>query len=307
MTRQAATGCDAAPARSGGAVRAGLRPREPSRSVWRNAAALGLSLLLAACQGHRADAGPVSGTGHPVTDPRNARFQIEDRVVALRAGRAASPAAPGSATLARTRILEPIVHGDLDADGDTDAVLWLLDAPGGSGSFLYLATAMREGDGYLGSAAIFVGDRLVPGVIRIDNGVVRADYQDRRPAQAMAAPPSVPRTAYLTWEGQGLRRWPEVAGAEFLQGWLTIGHEVRAFRACGETADLWLSGSSAALGLLEDGYAAAIGARPAYAPLFVSVLGRRVVPAREGFGADYRAALTVEALLKIWPGGACTQ
>jgi len=274
----------------------------------RHAGAIGLCFLLGGCPGFRQGPEPVRAMAGPAADPLNASYRIEDRVVELRDGEGLRPVAPGSAALARTSVVGKPVLGDLDGDGDQDALLWLVDTPGGSGSFVYLAATMREGDGYLGGSAVFVGDRLAPGALRIRNGVVLADYADRLPGQPMAARPTVPGTAYFTWEGQALRRWPEpVAAEQFLQGWLVIGHEVRTFRPCGEGQDLWLAGGSPALSELKAAYRAAAGSAPAYAPVFVSVMGRRTRPPGDGFGADYRVGFRVGAMLKAWPAGTCSR
>jgi hypothetical protein len=44
-------------------------------------------------------------------------------------------AAPGSATNSRTQDFDAPVFGDLDDDGDDDAASWLVQQPGGSGTY----------------------------------------------------------------------------------------------------------------------------------------------------------------------------
>lgn len=50
-----------------------------------------------------------------------------------------------------------------------------LQGPGGSGTFFYLAPAIRDHDGSLGGEAVLLGDRIAPRDLTIHNGIVFAD------------------------------------------------------------------------------------------------------------------------------------
>jgi hypothetical protein len=139
---------------------------------------------------------PVSETG-AAANPLDATYSIEDRRIRLRNGRHEVEAAPGSAAKAATRVFGLPVSGDLDGDGDEDAVLFLTHDPGGSGTFYYVAAAVNEEGLSRGTNAVLLGDRISPEKIGIQNGVVFVDYADRRPDEPMAAAPSVARTKVL--------------------------------------------------------------------------------------------------------------
>ena len=134
---------------------------------------------------------PISGS------PLNAAYIIEGKEVRLVHGRAEAEVAPGSATKIKTSVFGKPVYGDLDGDGDEDAALFLVQDPGGSGTFYYVAAALKAGDKYRGTKAVLLGDRIVPQTLEIRNGVIIVHHADRRPDEPMTAPPSVGKTKYL--------------------------------------------------------------------------------------------------------------
>lgn len=150
-----------------------------------------------------------AGSGDPVaTDPGEATYQIELEPVSLAGGRSEKEAAPGAATKVVTTLVEAPVLGDLNGDGVEDAALWLLHQPGGTGSLLYVAVALNIGGRYVGTNAVFVGDRIVPQALRIRNGLLSVTYVDRRKDESMAAHPSVGATKHLMVSGGVLAEMP---------------------------------------------------------------------------------------------------
>jgi hypothetical protein len=154
----------------------------------------------------------------PATDPLNATYIVEGQ-----------PAKP--------------VYGNIDGKGDVDAALFLTYDPGGSGTFYYAAAALEVDGFYLGTHAILLGDRVAPQNISVRNGVIVANYATRRRDESLSAAPSVGTSTYLILEGNGLKETgPFTAGEVVVEGWVTIGHEVRSFVPCSPASALWLAG-----------------------------------------------------------------
>ncbi|MDP6775444.1 MAG: Gmad2 immunoglobulin-like domain-containing protein [Candidatus Latescibacteria bacterium] len=167
-----------------------------------------LSLLVAAiaglgCEGPTPDTEGVDrrSASRPATTPLEATYLIEGHAVSLVGGHAESPAAPGSATRIQTDVFGEPAHGDLDGDGDGDAVLLLIHDPGGSGTFAYLAAAIKSDGGYVGTNAVLLGDRILPHRITVLSGLAIADYLGRQPDESMSADPTVGRTKILVVDG----------------------------------------------------------------------------------------------------------
>jgi hypothetical protein len=133
-------------------------------------------------------------------DPLNAVYTIEGHEVRLFRGRAEKAAAPGSATKSTISVFGKPVYGDLDNDGNDDAALILARDLGGSGTFYYVAASLKVNGSYRGTNAVFLGDRIAPKDVGIQDGVVVVNYAIRGPGQAMTAQPSVGRTKYLKLE-----------------------------------------------------------------------------------------------------------
>jgi len=141
---------------------------------------------------------PVSGGG-AAADPRNATYTVDGRQIPLHNGRSEAQVSPGFAAKAVTAVYGEPAFGDLDGDGDEDAVLLIVHDPGGSGTFYYIAASISENGRYRGTEAVLLGDRISPRRIEIQNGVVVVEYADRRPDEPMAAPPSIGKSKHLTF------------------------------------------------------------------------------------------------------------
>jgi hypothetical protein len=133
-------------------------------------------------------------------DAADSEYVIDGESVILKEGRAEQQAAPGSATIKITRILDATTTGDLNGDGRDDVVVLLVRNGGGSGSFYYVAAALRTNDGYRGTNAVLLGDRIAPETVETRDGTIIVNYQERYPWENFSAPPSIRRSRYLVVE-----------------------------------------------------------------------------------------------------------
>ncbi|BCF95928.1 hypothetical protein PPGU19_004970 [Paraburkholderia sp. PGU19] len=134
--------------------------------------------------------GALAGTVD--VDYRNATFRIDNEDVKLSNGERAVPAAPGSATQHVTRVFGKPVGGRLDSK--PAAAVFLVDEPGGSGIFNYVAVAFSDCSK---TNAVFLGDRIVPRSIVFHGRSIVVTYLDRKLDEPMAAIPKVKNSMTL--------------------------------------------------------------------------------------------------------------
>jgi len=111
------------------------------------------------------------------TGPMYATYIIEGQEVTLVNG-FKKEQVPGFATTRTTQVFEGPFWGDVDADQDNDGVLIIAQTMEWGAPSYYLVLALREGDTYQGSEALFLGDRIDPQVLDIKNGVIAIRYSD---------------------------------------------------------------------------------------------------------------------------------
>jgi len=242
----------------------------------------------------------------PATDPLNATYIVEGQEIRLVDGRSEIESAPGSASKVITSVFGKPVYGNIDGEGDVDAALILTYDPGGSGTFYYAAAALNANGFYLGTRAILLGDRVAPQNINVRNGLIVANYTNRTLGEPMAAPPSVGTSKYLVLERNVLKEIPSpTEGEAVIDGWVTIGHEVRSFLPCSQARELWLPGNSPALNQVMAAYRKALPGRIPYTPLFMTLAGKTTGFTPEGFGAEYEASFFASQLVQVFPQGNC--
>lgn len=110
-----------------------------------------------------------------------ATYLVDGQSLTLRDGEVIVEQIGGAAAKNVVRIFGEPVRGDLDGDGVADAVLLLVQTRGGSGTFYYLAAAFDRGGAFVGSEAVFLGDRIAPQQLMIWHGLAVVDYAGRLP------------------------------------------------------------------------------------------------------------------------------
>ncbi len=158
-----------------------------------------------ALQPHAVLVGHAAETA-PRFDPLKATYAIEHQKVTLENGKAVSkPVEPGSAVRTTTKILGRPVRGDLNGDSKTDAAIVLMEDPGGSGTFYYVAAAVNVNGQAEGTNAILLGDRIALLAVRIVSRQIIVTYADRKPSEPFAAKATVRVIKRFVLQGQLLK------------------------------------------------------------------------------------------------------
>lgn len=94
---------------------------------------------------------------------------------------------------------EPVL-GDLDSDGDEDQALYVVEQPGGSGSFYYAVLAINNAGEYKLTGKMFLGDRIAPQNIEIKEGRAVYNFAERRANEPMTTQPSVAKSIWVHYD-----------------------------------------------------------------------------------------------------------
>ena len=164
----------------------------------------------AACTGDRPPAGD-RGLEAPRDDLRNTLYTFppyttgEQDTVRLVAGEYTHRYEESAATVRRVSLSDFVARGELDGRAGDDAAVILVDMPGGSGTFYYLAALTRREVGWESPTAVFLGDRIRIDSLSIesDDGVIEVTFRTRADGVPMAGQPTVVQT----------RRYRVVAGS----------------------------------------------------------------------------------------------
>jgi hypothetical protein len=138
------------------------------------------------------------------TDYKNATYIIDGKLVTLVNGVSEVATVPGSTSKITTTYFGNDATGDLNGDGMPDVAFILTQNGGGSGTFYYAVVALKTANGYQGTNAILLGDRIAPQTTEIRNGQSIVNYADRKAGEPMTAQPSVGVSKYLKIEGNNL-------------------------------------------------------------------------------------------------------
>lgn len=125
------------------------------------------------------------------TDYKNASYMIEGKPVVL--------GTEGTKYFGNEAI------GDLNADGLPDIGFLITKDNGGSGTFYYAVAGIKNADGYLGTDAVFIGDRIAPQTTEIKNGLLLVNYADRAPNEPFVKAPSIGKSIWLKLDPKTLQ------------------------------------------------------------------------------------------------------
>lgn len=138
------------------------------------------------------------------SDPKNTTYTIDGSWVTLTNGTTEITITTTTATKMKIATFGEPVYGDISGDGVPDAAMLLTINSGGSGTFYYVVAAIKNSDGYSGTNAVLLGDRIAPQTIEIKKDLIFANYAVRRANEAMTVRPSVGVTKYIKYENNAL-------------------------------------------------------------------------------------------------------
>jgi len=130
-------------------------------------------------------------------DPKNATYSVGNQEIMLVNGISETQAAPGAASKTVTRYFGNEAAGDFNADGKNDIAFILTQDNGGGGIYYYLAALVSGADGYMGTQAVLLGDRIEPMTTEYRDGEIIANYMDRVAGEPMDTAPSVGVNRYF--------------------------------------------------------------------------------------------------------------
>lgn len=135
------------------------------------------------------------------SDYKNAEYVIAGERVKLVDGYAETQIENSSAKTI-TRYFGNEVMTDLNSDGREDVVFLITQETGGSGVFYYAVAALKTEGGYVGSQALFLGDRIAPQTTELSQNpqhknVIVVNYADRAQGEGFAVAPRVGKSIYL--------------------------------------------------------------------------------------------------------------
>lgn len=164
-----------------------------------------LALVVAVGAACTAGTAGASGTQLRAPDARNATYRIGTDLLSVSNGKLERDAAPGSASKIVTTVTDVQATGDVDADGRPDTVVVLVDQPGGSGSFYYLAVLLNPTSGATTVPAVLLGDRITVNGLKVDAKTIVVDMLDRAAGQPMTSSPGVSVTKRFALDAGGLK------------------------------------------------------------------------------------------------------
>lgn len=230
-------------------------------------------------------------------DPLNATFVIGPAEVTLSEGTSEIFVEDSETTL-RTRVFGEPVQGDLDEDGLLDTVLMIMHEAGGSGPLYFVAAVMSDKEGYIATNVIHLGDQVAPQNLRVENGLIMANYAMRKSDAAVTQEPTVAKTLYITYDEGQLTALDELdEGQMVMSGYYIMGHEVRQLQTCGGE-EYYIHGDSPVYEDMRAVYnTLTVGQHP-YIPQFVIVVATIVDTPDVGFAEGYDNALLIDRVVR---------
>lgn len=130
----------------------------------------------------------------------DASYLVEETLITLKNG-ISEIQIPNSSQKISTRYFGNDITLDLNKDGKEDSVFFITQERGGSGVFFYVVARISTPYGYTGSRAYFIGDRVAPQSIDLDqDGSIIVNYAVRGERESFSIQPSIGKSEWLTFD-----------------------------------------------------------------------------------------------------------
>ena len=140
---------------------------------------------------------------------KDATYIIEGREVQLTGGFSEISLPETNGTII-TEYFGNELYKDINNDGREDVVFLVTQNAGGTGTFFYVLAALNTENGYRGSHALLIGDRIAPQTTTSGEGrQVIVNYADRNPDEPFSTKPSIGKSIWLLFD-EGLMQFGEV-------------------------------------------------------------------------------------------------
>ncbi len=128
---------------------------------------------------------------------KNIAYLIEGQEILLQNGIAETEIILGSASKTITKYFGNETRGDFNSDGLEDIAFVVTQNSGGTGTFYYVVVALQTENGYQGTNAILLGDRIAPQTTEFRDNEIIVNYADRKPEESFAENPTLGISKYL--------------------------------------------------------------------------------------------------------------
>lgn len=140
------------------------------------------------------------------SDYKNTSYIVNGERVTFVNGASEVGVAPGSTSRVITKYFGNEISKDLNGDGKEDVTFLITQETGGTGTFFYVVAALNTEDGYKGSDAVLLGDRIDPQTIESGPGnSIIVNYLDRTLTESMATKPSVSKSIRLILDPETMK------------------------------------------------------------------------------------------------------
>lgn len=140
------------------------------------------------------------------SDYKDAEYVIDGTRIKLENGVSEIEEVSESKSKIITQYFGNEVKKDLNDDDREDVVFLLTQNSGGSGTFFYVVAALNTENGYVGSNAILLGDRIAPQATESGEGkTVIVNYMDRAPEEPFTIQPSVGKSVWLLLDPETIK------------------------------------------------------------------------------------------------------